>query len=290
LNGVNKQQLIVTGVAAALVAALFIWGPTVSGKKDTASAARPPQARFDIEKAIAMAKTRIPPSQQSFVANLENGVSRGDVAGQELKLMNQLADFWKDSARLLEPYLFYLSSAAKLENSEKSLNFAAQFALDALRQEQIDSVREWKTAVGIELFEKAIALNPQNDTLKVGLGSCYILGRAMSGTDGQSAMKGVGILREVVNRDSTNMDAQLILGIGGYVSGQYDKAIPRLLKVVKARPDDVQAINWLADCYGASGQNAEAIRWYTESKRVFKNPAYIKEIDERIMQLKQSLR
>jgi len=285
-----KQQLILAGAGVLLISALFIWGPTVAGKKGNAPATAAGKSKFNIEYAITLAKTRIPPSQQSLVASLENGISRGDVSGQELKAITQLANFWKDSARLLEPYLFYLSKAAILENSEKSLTFAAQFALDALRREQIDSVRDWKSDVAIELFEKAIVLNPKNDTLKVGLGSCYVLGKAMSGADGQSAMKGVGILREVVNQDSTNMQAQMALGIGGFVSGQYDKAIPRLLKVVKAMPDNAEAINWLADCYAASGQNAEAIKWYTESKRVFNNPDYIREIDERIKQLKQTLR
>lgn len=246
------------------------------------------KAPFNIEQAIAMAKTRITPSQQNYLAGLENGISRGDLPGQELKLANQLAGFWKDSVKLLEPYLFYLSKAAKLENSEKNLNFAAQFALDAARREETDSVRDWKSDVAIELFEKAIALNPSNDSLKVGLGSCYILGKAMGGTDGQAAMKGVGILREVITKDSTNMQAQFVLAMGGAVSGQYDKAIPRLLKVLKAMPNDAEAMSVLADCYAASGQNAEAIKWYTESKRVITNPAFIKEIDERIKQLKQS--
>jgi tetratricopeptide (TPR) repeat protein len=285
-----KQQLILTGAGVLLISALFIWGPTIAGKKG--SGAMPPSAKpkFNIEQAITMAKTRITPTQQSYLAGLENDISRGNVAGQELKAANQLANFWKDSIKLLEPYLFYLSKAAKLENSEKNLNFAAQFALDAARREQIDSVRDWKSDVAIELFEKAMALNPNNDTLKVGLGSCYILGKAMGGTDGQAAMKGVGILREVITKDSTNMQAQFILAMGGAISGQYDKAIPRLLKVLQAEPDNAEAMSVLADCYAASGQNAAAIKWYTESKRVIGNPAFIKEIDERIKQLKQTLR
>jgi tetratricopeptide (TPR) repeat protein len=285
-----KKQLILTGAGVLLILALFIWGPTVAGKKDNAAMRPAAKPKFNIEQAITMAKSRITPSQQSYLAELENSISRGNVAGQELEAANRLANFWKDSIKLLEPYLFYLSKAAKLENSEKNLNFAAQFALDAARREQIDSVRDWKSDVAIELFEKAIVLNPNNDTLKVGLGSCYVLVKAMGGANGEAAMKGVGILREVIAKDSNNMEAQFVLAMGGAVSGQYDKAIPRLLKVLKAMPDDAQAMSVLADCYAASGQNAEAIKWYTESKRVITNPAFIKEIDERIKQLKQTLR
>ncbi len=237
-----------------------------------------------------MARLSINPAQQTYVAALENSVSRGDVAGQQIKAAYQLADFWKDSAKQLEPYLFYLSKAALLENSEKNLTFAAQLALDACRTDQRDSIRNWKADLAIQLFEKAIKTNPTVDSLKVGLGSCYILGKAMLATDGTAAMTGVGILREVLAKDSLNIQAQLVMGIGGFISGQYDKAIPRLQKVVKEQPNNLEAVNWLADCYGASGNNAQAIRWYEEGKRIYPNPDYIKEVDARIKELKASIR
>jgi tetratricopeptide (TPR) repeat protein len=285
-----KQQIILAGSALLLVIALFTWGPTVAKKTNTAVNQPVTTTNFNIDRTIALEKTRLSPAQQSYLASLENNVSRGDVAAQQLVAASRLASFWKDTVKLLEPYLFYLSKAAKLENSEKSLTFAAQFTLEAIRNEQADSIRNWKSAQAIELFEKAIQLNPANDSLKVGLGSCYIFGKAITGANGADAMKGVGILREVIARDSANMQAQLALAVGGYVSGQYDKAIPRLLKVVNAEPNNLEAVTFLADSYAASGKNAEAIKWYTVAKSALGNPRYIKEVEERIKQLKQDLR
>jgi tetratricopeptide (TPR) repeat protein len=285
-----KQQIILAASGVLLTGALFFFGATTTKKPDTAATMAAQPASFDIEKAILLEKGRLNLARQEYVTTLENNVTRGDVAGQQLKAANDLAAFWKDSARQLEPYLFYLSKAAKLENSEKSLTFAARFTLDAARSEPADSIRNWKAAQAIELFEKAIELNPANDSLKVGLGSCYIYGKAINGSNGADAMKGVGILREVIAKDSTNMQAQMVLAVGGYVSGQYDKAIPRLLKVVKAEPTNLEALTFLADSYAASGQNAEAIKWYTAAKGVFNNPQYVKEVDDRIRQLKQQLR
>jgi tetratricopeptide (TPR) repeat protein len=285
-----KQQIILAGSGLLLIIALFIWGPTVAKKTDTPVNQPVTTAIFNIERAIALAKAGLSPARQTYITLLENNVSRGDVATQQLTAARQLAGFWKDSLKLLEPYLFYLSKAAKLENSEKSLTFAAQFTLDAVRTEPADSIRNWKTAEAIELFEKAIQLNPGNDSLKVGLGSCYIFGKAITGANGADAMKGVGILREVITRDSTNMQAQLALAVGGYVSGQYDKAIPRLLKIVSAEPNNMEAMTYLADSYAASGKNAEAIKWYSTAKRFYNNPRYSKEVDERIKQLQQDLR
>lgn len=261
------------------------------GKKQPAASPQMLAAgKFNINSAIEKVRSQLSPARQEYVAGLENSVSRGDVVAQQAKAATLLSKFWKDSVPVLEPYLFYLSRAALLENSEKSLTFAAQFALDATRNEQVDSVRDWKAETAIELFEKAIALNPKNDSSKVGLGSAYIFGKAMSGTNGEAAMKGVGVLREVLSHDSTNMQAQMMLGIGGFVSGQYDKAIPRLLKVVAAEPNNAEAVNWLADCYAQAGQNQQAIKWYTEGKRLLKDPGYQQEIDARIKQLQQALR
>ena len=99
-------------------------------------------------------------------------------------------------------------------------------------------------------------------------------------------MKGIQQLLSVVRKDSNNMKAQMMLGVGGYVSGQYDKAIERLKKVVIAQPENLEAIAFLADAYAAKGDKAEAIKWYLISKRLVNNPHYSQEVDERIKTLR----
>jgi cytochrome c-type biogenesis protein CcmH/NrfG len=154
-----------------------------------------------------------------------------------------------------------------------------------LRGEPDDAKLSWKTDLSIELFKKAIELDPASDDLKIGLASCYVFGKGRTGGP-QETMKGIQQLLEVVRKDSANMKAQLVLGIGGYVSGQYDKAIDRLQKVVIAQPDNLEAVAFLADTYAAKGNKAEAIKWYTISKRLAGNPDYSKEADERIKALR----
>ena len=172
-----------------------------------------------------------------------------------------------------------------MENSEKNLTFAAQLILNNLRAETDEAKLNWKAEQAIALFEKAIELNPSNDDLQVGLGSSYVFGKGRAGQSDQT-MKGIQILLSVVRKDSNNMKAQMMLGIGGSISGQYDKAVERLLKVVKAQPDNLEAIAFLADTYAAKGDKAEAIKWYTISKRLANDQHYTQEVDERIRQLK----
>jgi cytochrome c-type biogenesis protein CcmH/NrfG len=182
------------------------------------------------------------------------------------------------------PYAYYISEAAKLDNSEKSLTFAARLILDSMRREDNDLIKAWEAETAIVLFKKAIELNPNNDDLRIGLGSCYVFGKGMTGNAAET-MKGIQELLQVVNKDSNNMKAQLVLGIGGVISRQYDKAITRLNKVVAAQPGNLEAVSWLADGYAESGDKTNAVKWYEYSKKLVNNPVYSKEVDNRIKEL-----
>ena len=280
-----KKQLILTLSGLTLVTLLFLFGRTVAPKSKTAPPAPVAVKGFDINQFIKESKEHLTTSQAITLGKLENSVTRGDVSSQQIIANTQLANFWKDSIRSFEPYIFYLAEAAKLDKSEKNLTFAAQLILDDLRGERDEAKLNWKAEQAIALFEKAIELNPNNDDLRVGLGSCYVFGKGRFGGP-EETMKGIQQLLAVVRKDSTNMKAQLMLGVGGYVSGQYDKAIERLLKVLKAQPGNLEAIAFLADIYAAKGDKAEAIKWYQVSKRMANNPHYSQEVDERIKSLR----
>ena len=276
-----KKQLIIVLAGLALVVLFFIFGNTVAPKSKVQAPVAKDVKNFDILKFIGEEKKHLSASQIVNLSKLENSVTRGDVNSQLITANTQLANFWKDSAKSFEPYAYYLSEAAKLDKSEKNLTFAAQLILDNLRAEQDEAKLNWKTAQAIALFEKAIELNPNNDDLKVGLGSCYIFGKGRVGGP-EETMKGIQQLLSVVRKDSNNMKAQMMLGVGGYVSGQYDKAIERLQKVIKVQPDNIEAIAFLADTYAAKGDKTEAIKWYTLSKRLVNDTHYSQEVDERI--------
>ena len=292
-----KQQLILTSAAILVLLSLLFFGRIESQKSNFPHTEHTP-ARFNIIDSITSAKQNLTSSQLIYVTNLENSITRGDVQQQSHNNFIHLANFWKDSVKAFVPYAYYISEAAKLDNSEKSLTFAARLILDSMRREENEAIKAWETETAIVLFEKAIELNPGNDDLKIGLGSCYVYGKGMTGNPAET-MKGVQTLLEVVRRDSNNvqqllqvvkkdsnnMKAQMILGIGGVVSRQYDKAIPRLTKVVEAQPNNLEAISWLADGYAESGDKKNAVKWYEYSKKLVNNPAYSREVDIRIKAL-----
>lgn len=284
----KKQQIILLAGGLLIFASLLYFGKTVATKEPSSmgEASKPsPAAGFNVDKYIQDAKSKLSVSQLNYINSLENSISRGDVAAQKIKVYNQLASFWADSIHQQEIYIFYTSRSAKLVNSEKNLTFAAQLMLADLRNESDPAKRGWKAEQAIELFEQAIQLNPNNANLQVGLGSCYVFGKGMVGNP-QETMKGIQQLLQVVRKDSLNMQAQLVLGIGGVISNQFDKAIDRLNNVLKYESGNLEAISWLADAYAGKGDKPNALKWYEISKRMVNNPVYTKEVNERIKMLK----
>jgi tetratricopeptide (TPR) repeat protein len=282
-----KKQFILAGVGATLLILLFFFARTTSYKKlkPSSEGSSVTKKVFDIQQFIVQEKAKLSPERLLAITNFENTVKRGDVLNQQIKANTSLANFWKDSLKSFEAYAFYISSAAKLENSEKNLTFAARLFLGSISGEEDETKLAWKTNESIDLFKKAIALNPNDDNLRIDLGSAYIYGKGRNG-DPQETMEGIKELLAVVRKDSTNLKAQMMLGIGGVVSGQFAKAIDRLEKVVNEQPTNAQAVAYLADAYAGVKNKDEAIKWYTISKRLINDTHYSKEVDERIKKMK----
>ena len=171
-----------------------------------------------------------------------------------------------------------------MENSEKSLTFAAQLFLQSLSGQDNPALKGWMATNAKELFEKALELNPGNDSSKIGLGASYIFGSSAGSP--MEVMQGIQRILEVARRDSTNMYAQFMLGWGGIQSGQFDKAIERLTTVVRHQPANIEATLLLAEVYQQKGEKAEAIKWFEATRKLVGNPEMIKEIDQRIQSLR----
>jgi tetratricopeptide (TPR) repeat protein len=214
--------------------------------------------------------------------DLEQSVIRGDVKKQKLDVFHQLAHFWKDSARIFEPYAWYEAEAARLENSEKSLTFAAHLILENLKNEENDQLKKWKALQAKDLFERSLRINDKNDSTIVGLGACYIFGNIAD-----NPMEGILKVRQVVEKDSTNIFAQMVLGQGSLLSGQYDRAIGRFEKVLALQPVNLEAILLMAEVFERKEDKANAIKWYSKALPLASNPAMKSALEKRINELKK---
>jgi tetratricopeptide (TPR) repeat protein len=282
---VKKPQWITLAAAIILVATLYVFGRIVPEKKE--NTIRQPDIAdnaVSIDSILSDAKKRLAPTQIVRLNALENSVVRGDVNEQRLKIYHQLAHFWADTGQIFEPYAWYEAEAARLENSEKSLTFAAHLFLQNMRGESDQPLRTWKALEAKDLFERSLKINPQNDSSIVGLGACYIFGGIST-----TPMEGILKVRAVADKDSLNIFAQEVLGHGSMYSGQYDKAIARFETVYRLsnKNEDIklEACLMLAEAYEKKADRLSAINWYKRSLTLIKNQEVKEEVNKRIDEL-----
>ncbi|HUR11003.1 MAG TPA: tetratricopeptide repeat protein [Flavitalea sp.] len=277
----KKQPLYLVIAGVLLFCIIYFFGRTVPLKKREQPLTTNTNQALTINSILAASRLQLTPSQQAYVSQLEAAIVRGDIKQQHINVYKQLASFWRDSAHLLLPATWYAGEVAKLENSEKSLTFAAQFYLDKVRRQDDPAIKTWMATQAKDLFERALALNPANDSNKIGLGSCYLFGNITS-----NPMQGVKLVRDVAEKDPDNMYAQFTLGLAAMISGQSDRAIERLSKVAEKEPANEEAHLLLAEAYERKGDKINSIRWYEATKKLISDPAFSAEIDKKIISLK----
>ncbi len=281
----KKQQWLIVIVGIILIGAIYFSGNTKAPKSDTSPASSAHSTVNQVittESLLAKAKLRISPAQVTKLVALESSVKRGDVKEQQLHVFHQLARFWSDSARVFEPYAYYTSEAAKLENSEKSLTFAAHLFLDNLITEGDPAMQHWLGEHAKVLLDKALVINPSNDSSKIGIGICYMFGNISN-----SPMQGILEVRKIVQEHPENLYGQMVLGLGGKKSGQYDKAIERFKIVLAKESENLEAIFNIAETYEMKGDKSNAVIWYTRAKEVIKVPDAKLALEKRINELKR---
>jgi len=284
---VKKQQYILAAISVIICLGLYFGGRTVPIKTASAHSADDghdhANEKIDFKKDIlAQAKLKLTPDQNQRITLLENSVIRGDINEQQIHVYHQLARFWKDSVQLFEPYAFYIGEAAKLENTEKNLTFAARLFLDRLMATENPSMQTWLASNAKVLLENALKINPANDSSKIALGACYIFGNISS-----NPMEGILPVREIVQRTPGNVYAQMVLGLGGKKSGQFDKAIERFEAILKVDPLNVEAIFNIAESYDQKGDKANAIVYYEKAKQLVNIPEAKEELNKRIIELRK---
>lgn len=260
---------------------LYFFGKTVApGKSAPAVEASAVPAVLSSSEVISKFKTGIDTQRLQVITQLENSVVRGDVRNQQVHVFHQLASYWMDTLHNEIVGAYYTGEAAKLENSEKNLTFAAHLLLSNLMSATDASMQKWLATQAKELFDKALVINPANDSSKVGVGVCYMFGNIAD-----NPMQGILAIKQIADKDSNNIYAQMMLGLGGIQSGQYDKAAERFLAVLRKQPGNIEAILNLAGTYERMDNKAEAVKWYENSLNYIQIPQARQNIEERIKSL-----
>ncbi|MFZ9221190.1 MAG: hypothetical protein ACO22Y_06725, partial [Sediminibacterium sp.] len=122
----KKPQVFVVIIALILLGLLYFVAPRSSNEQKPLAGNSTENQSVTNQSIISDAKTSLSAEYKISLLSIENQLSRSKTTTDSLLYTQKLARFWADSANRLAPYLYYTYSAALLENSEKSLTFAAQ--------------------------------------------------------------------------------------------------------------------------------------------------------------------
>lgn len=283
----KKAQWITAAVTFILAIGLYAFTQKQffgAPKKPVLTKPAKSSSNITIDSFLTHVQSHLTPDQITRLNFLESKVNREKDPSEKIHLYHQLARYWKDSVNIddrhevFEPFAWYTAEAARLENSEKSLTFAARLFWSNLKEEPAPEKKKWKALQAKDLYERSLKLNSSNDSIQVELGEVYLYGGIAM------PMEGVGMIRKVAEKNDNNAYAQMAMAYASLTSGQNEKAIERFKKVVQLDPKNLEAHLLLADIYERTGEKKAAVEWYTKSLPMLQ-PKYKQEVEQRISQL-----
>ncbi len=243
----NRQQLLVVGAAVALFFTLYFGCGTQTKEQKAIDQSRALTTEaLDIKSHIESTLATLDASQKSKIMAFESNKDSKDPS-----VLKQLSSAWHN-AQHDEIAAWYAEKIADVEKTEESWSIAGANYYLAIAQNTDKAMRDFCTQKAVNAFQNAVSLNPKKIEHKINLALCYT-----ENPPQDNPMKGILLLRELDKENPDNVPVNVQLARLAIKTGQYDKAIPRLEKVLTSEPENKKAICLLADAYRET-QNARA--------------------------------
>lgn len=267
----TKPQLLAVIGALLLFVLLLLSRKTenaVTEKVQTRSALQ----TFSIDKLIDSVKAGLDNKLLTLMAEQEKQENR--IAAQD-----SLAKIWRF---LKQPGIqaACLEKIALMSNTCPTWNAAGEAFYKASHFSE-ENWRHFYMDKAVSAYQKASQIDSSNTDAKLNLAICYVEGTS-------EPMKGILLLREIVAQDSTNIKAQLSLGMFAVQSGQLEKALERFKRIVKIDPNFAEAYLYMGETLVKLGRKSEAIEALEQFKNKSKDETVVSEVANYIDQLKNS--
>ena len=242
----KKPQIIITVIAAAVVVLLFrLPKVVVDNEEDQVTDQSDPEA----SAAVQAHDPEVPANRADAILALERKLGESENTEKSAIFADSLAQAFLELG-ILDSAVYYTETAAQLNPSEvywlragEVCYEALSFAVDKGRAERFGERTRF-------YFQKILDSSPARLDLKSKV--------AMTFVSTSNPMKGIMMLREVLEEDPDNQEAISNLGILSLQSGQYDRAIERFEKLIELDPEDIQAQVFLGVSYKEAGRRADA--------------------------------
>ena len=275
----KRTQIIVISVAALVVVLLFIL-PKSKPVAEKKQVELKQEKTDDIKTHVDAIVAQLDSSSFAITEKIKNDFASQADKGKKTALLDSLIAIW-DFYRKPLVSAYYSEQKVDLDTSAKTFKEVAD--------RYFFSTNQADEHLKLHLFEKAevyyskfIVKEPSDIEAKINLAVCYV-------ESSKDPMKGISILKEVLEKDPSNIKAHLNLGYFSIKSGQFDKAIDRFEKVLKIDPKHTEALLYLGDVYESKGEVAKAIEYYEKYKASLTDKAEALEVQSYIQKLKNKL-
>lgn len=270
----TRNQVIVVSACAVLCLGIYLFAGNKKPKTENTAqnglnGTPPPVETLDIEAYIADVNGKI--ADRTIREKIDHWMAADSFAA----LIGQYQQLDKPLA-----VAHYMVKQAEKDNAANSYTHAGDYSSMLIQTAPDEKARTYLSNNAVLCYSKATELDSTNTDYKIRLAGAYM-------ESGGGAMQGVSILMGVVHQDSTNIDALMMLGRFGIISGQYDKAIARLEKILYLRPQNSEALLLMAEAYNNKGDIPKAIELLERCKRTVNNPEAKKEIEKYIESIKK---
>ncbi|MGZ3904063.1 MAG: tetratricopeptide repeat protein [Bacteroidia bacterium] len=274
MKSVSKLQVIIIAASVLLFVLLLIANKKPEKKAEEQMPGKPEAvATVDIKTFVDAQTSVIPDSLKKTYTDLEKNTK--DTVG-----LHSLSDFFNKHGMPV-PAAYYYEKRSELINTSKSWYEAGNRYYYAVRFVRDNNQTATLYKCAMSCYEKSLQKDPANQEAKIQLASCYVDGSA-------DPMKGITMLKEVEKADSNNLTVQMVLGGFAVKSNQLDKAEARYLKVLKIKPDYLEAYLFLADVYERKGDNKKTIETLEKYRSLTPDKEVKEEITKYIDQLKKT--
>jgi tetratricopeptide (TPR) repeat protein len=264
-----RTRIILVTVAALLVWATFLLPRVVvENESQLKEGAEPAPARTAHSEVPATLTDAIRKVRGQFDPGASN--QKNAIFADSLRSLYTQAGQFDSAAWFAGQAATFFNNAPSFLKAGNAYYEAYTFAMDAKKQEELaQQARAW--------FEKVLAADPKNPEVKSKMAMTWL---------SSSPMQGITLLREVLADDPVNAFALYNMGMLSVQSGQYDRAIDYLQRLVTVKETHIQGHLLLGVAFMNKGIKDKARAQFEKVKQLDKDPAVQATADSYLKDLK----
>lgn len=250
----TKTQIAAMVSATVLFLAMYFGCETQSKDQQSLEKTRVFTAEStDVNVLMKEAQGRLDADSKNKISSIEQELElvQSDSSAYTATLI-RLAGAWFQSG---EPAVsgHYAQLVAERLQTEDAWSKAGTTYAICLQRSQEEKVRTFCTQRAVAAFESAISISPDNIAHRVNLAVVHA-----ENPPKEDVMRGITMLLELNRQYPENVSVLNNLGRLAIQTGQFDKAIQRLERVLEIEPGNPTATCLMADAWNGAGDAAKA--------------------------------